>query len=229
MQLIDAAKRGDLVAIRRILSQDANAIRTRADTGETPLMAALYRGQSEAVTLLLDSGAPLDLFAASAVGSTDALVRELERPGVSVGDYAYDGWTALHLAAFFGRHNAAERLIDAGADPQAPSRNSMANTPLHAALAGRHTEVALLLIARGADVNATDAGRHTPLHIATENGLIDAVRALISAGADPHAVDADDNTPLSRAAAKNRSDIVDALNDLPSAAHEDTKARIHKD
>ena len=127
-------------------------------------------------------------------------------------DYAYDGWTALHLAAFFGRHTAAERLLDAGADPCAVSRNSLSNTPLHAALAGSHTEVALLLISRGADVNALDAGRHTPLHIAAENGLIDAVKALLDSGADAHAVDADDKTPLSRAAARNRSDVVDLLN-----------------
>jgi uncharacterized protein len=210
--LIDAARRGDLTEIRKILSQDPAAVATRADNGETPLMAALYRGHSQAVTLLLESGAPLDLFAAAATGGVEDIEREIAARAGAVNDYAYDGWTALHLAAFFGRHTAAERLLDAGADPCAMSRNSLSNTPLHAALAGSHTEVALLLISRGADVNAMDAGRHTPLHIAAENGLIDAVRALLDSGADAHAVDADDKTPLSRAAARNRSDVVDLLN-----------------
>ena len=129
--------------MRKILSQDPAAVATRADDGETPLMAALYRGHSQAVTFLLESGAPLDLFAAAATGGVEYIEREIAaRPG-AVNDYAYDGWTALHLAAFFGRHTAAERLLDAGADPCAVSRNSLSNTPLHAALAGSHTEVAL--------------------------------------------------------------------------------------
>ena len=210
--LIDAARRGDLAEIRKILAQDPAAVAARADDGETPLMAALYRGHSDAVALLLDSGAPLDLFAAAATGRLEDVEREIAaRPG-AVNDYAYDGWTALHLAAFFGRQTAAERLLDAGADPSAVSRNSLSNTPLHAALAGSHTDVALVLISRGGDVNAMDAGRHTPLHIAAENGLIDAVKALLDSGADAHAVDADDKTPLSRAAARNRSDVVDVLN-----------------
>jgi ankyrin repeat protein len=210
--LIEAAKKGDILELRRILSEDPDALGRAAGNGETPLMAALYRGHSDAVAFLLESGAPLDLFSAAAVGRADALNRELDRGALTVRDYSYDGWTPLHLAAFFGRHNAAERLLDAGADPKAVSRNSMKNTPLHAALAGRHTDVGLLLIARGSDVNAIDAGSHTPLHIAAENGLIDAVRALLANGADPHAVDGEEQTPLSRAAARNRSDVIDLLN-----------------
>ena len=210
--LIEAARRGDLAEIRKILAEDPAALAVKAENGETPLMAALYRGHAGAVALLLESGAPLDLFAAAATGGIDEIERALAEKTPSVNDYAYDGWTPLHLAAFFGRHTAAERLLDAGADPCAVSRNSLRNTPLHAALAGRHTDVAILLISRGGDVNAMDAGRHTPLHIAAENGLIDAVRSLLDSGADAHAVDADDKTPLSRAAAQNRSDVVDLLN-----------------
>jgi ankyrin repeat protein len=210
--LIEAAKRGDLAEIRKILSEDPAALGTKADNGETPLMAALYRGHTEAVTLLLESGVPLDLFAAAATGRVEDVDREIAANPSALNDYTYDGWTPLHLASFFGRHTVAERLLDAGADPCAVSRNSLRNTPLHAALAGSHTDVGILLISRGGDVNATDAGRHTPLHIAAENGLIDAVKALIDSGADAHAVDVDDKTPLSRAAARNRSDVVDLLN-----------------
>jgi ankyrin repeat protein len=72
--------------------------------------------------------------------------------------------------------------------------------------------VALLLIARGADVRVADAGGHTPLHIAAENGLLEVVKALLAQGADPLAVDGEEKTPLSRAAAKNRNDVIDAIN-----------------
>jgi ankyrin repeat protein len=86
------------------------------------------------------------------------------------------------------------------------------NTPLHAAVAGRHADVSVFLIERGADVNAIDSGRHTPLHIAAEDGQLPVVKALLTRGADPHAVDAEDKTPMSRAAARNHAAVVDALN-----------------
>jgi ankyrin repeat protein len=94
----------------------------------------------------------------------------------------------------------------------AVSRNALRNTPLHAATAGGHTDVALLLIERGADVGVADAGGHTPLHIAADAGLTPVVRALLERGADPHAVDAEDKTPLSRAAARNHAAIIDLIN-----------------
>ena len=92
------------------------------------------------------------------------------------------------------------------------SRNSLANTPLHAAVAGGHTSVSLFLIERGADVHRADAGGHTPLHIAAEAGYLPVVKALLERGSDPHAVDAEDRTPLSRAAARNHAAVVDLIN-----------------
>lgn len=43
------------------------------------------------------------------------------------------GETALHLAARYARADAAKRLLDAGADPNA--HDNMGRTPLHAAIA----------------------------------------------------------------------------------------------
>jgi ankyrin repeat protein len=62
-------------------------------------------------------------------------------------------------------------LLEAGADVHAVSRNSLTNTPLHAATAGQHTDVALVLLAHGARADAIDAGGYTPLQIATQNQL----------------------------------------------------------
>ena len=211
--MTEAAKAGDMDVVKRLLAEDPSIVKVRDDSGETPLMSALYRGHTKIVDLLIDAGAPLDACAASATGRIEALDQALAVSKTCVAQYAYDGWTPLHLASFFGHVDAAGRLLDAGADPSVKSRNSLENTPLHAATAGQHSDVALLLIARGADVHATDAARHTPLHIAAENGLEDVVRALIAAGADPHAVDAEEKTPLSRAAARNLSGIVDLIND----------------
>lgn len=211
--LTDAAKAGDIAEVNRLLAADPSLVNAREANGETPLIAALYRGHRHVVDRLIEAGASVDLFAAAATGRIDIAERELAASSDAVNQHAYDGWTPLHLAAFFGHASLAERLLAAGANPNAVSQNSLQNTPLHAATAGKHSEVALLLMARGADVHAVDSARLTPLHIAAENGLEDVVRALVAAGADAHAVDAEDKTPLSRAAARNLNRIVDLIND----------------
>lgn len=209
--LVEAVKGGNIDTARRILHGNPRLATARLPSGETALMTALYRGQRDLAEEMARTGGDLDVFAAAALGDPPSLARAVDAGRVN--DYAYDGWTPLHLAAFFGRIDAAAALADAGADLDAVSKNSMANTPLHAAAAGGHVNIALLLIDRGADVTRGDAGRHTPLHIAAENGLTDVVRALLNRGADPLAVDAQDMTPLARAAAKNRNEIIDLLNE----------------
>jgi ankyrin repeat protein len=209
--LIDAIKTGDGAAARSILRDHPECGTERLASGETALMSALYRGQRDLAVEMAAAAGTVDVFAAAALGLRDPLKQAIEAGHGN--DVAYDGWTPLHLAAFFGQRDAAERLIDAGAALDAISRNSIRNTALHAAAAGGNSAVALCLIDRGADVTIGDGGRHTPLHIAAENGLADVVRALLNRGADPLAVDAEDRTPLARAAAKNRSDIIDLLNE----------------
>jgi ankyrin repeat protein len=141
-------------------------------------MAALYRGHGDIVDALIEAGAEIDVFAAAATGRMEDLRRTVSDGTVNT--LAYDGWTPLHLAAFFGHLDAARLLLDAGADVRAVSHNSLKNTPLHAATAGRHADIALTLLAAGADPSAVDAGGYTPLQIAKQNGL-DTVVAAISA------------------------------------------------
>ncbi|HEX9367484.1 MAG TPA: ankyrin repeat domain-containing protein [Vicinamibacterales bacterium] len=168
--LIQAVKQGDVARVTAILDEAPSLASARLPDGESPVMAALYRGHHHVVTALFEAGAEVDVFAAAAVGRAGDLRRELKAPG-AVGAYSFDGWTPLHLAAFFGRLETARILLDAGADVDAVSRNSLTNTPLHAATAGKHTEVALLLLEKGAKSGAIDAGSYTPLQIATQNQL----------------------------------------------------------
>ena len=210
--IIGAAKAGDASRVEELLRERPDLASARAQNGETPLMAALYRGHHRIVELLattLEGSGGLDIFSAAATGREEALRRAL---GGGVNAFAYDGWTALHLAAFFGHRGAAEQLLAAGADVNAISTNALRNTPLHAATAGGHAELAVLLIERGAHVHTADAGAHTALHIAAESGSLPVVEALLARGADPYAVDVEEKTPISRAAARNHTTIVDLLN-----------------
>jgi ankyrin repeat protein len=174
--LIELVKAGELGKVRALLSANFLLASQRLASGESPLMAALYRGHHDIVDAVIEAGAEIDVFAAAATGRMGDLGRSAT--DATVNSYAYDGWTPLHLAAFFGNLDAARLLLDAGADVHAVSRNSLANTPLHAATAGKHGEVALLLIERGADGQAVDSGGYTPLQIATQNHLSDVVKKL---------------------------------------------------
>jgi ankyrin repeat protein len=175
--LVDLAKSGDLGKVRVMLADNFLLASQRLPNGESPLMAALYRGHHDVVAAISDAGARIDIFAAAATGRIDDLRREIAEDTVNA--YAYDGWSPLHLAAFFGHLDAARLLLGAGADVDAVSTNSLNNTPLHAATAGKHADVALMLIERGADPLKSDAGGYTALEIARQNQL-DSVVAAIS-------------------------------------------------
>ncbi len=210
-EFVKAAKDGDLDEMRRLFSAEPGVLASRGATGETALMGALYNRREAVVEWLVASGVPLDIFAAASLGDVAALA-PLTASADAVASYSYDGWTPLHLAAFFGRRAAAEALLGAGAAIDAVSRNALANTPLHAAVAGGQVDVSLMLIEAGADIHAQDAGRHTPFHLAAEAGYVPIARALFDRGADAHVVDAEDRTPLSRAVAKGHAEIVDLIN-----------------
>lgn len=178
--MIEAAKVGDLGKVRSLLADNFLLASQRLPTGETPLMAALYRGHHDVVAAIIDAGADIDVFAAAATGRVDDLRRQIAEDTINA--CAYDGWTPLHLAAFFGHLDAARVLLDAHADVAALSANSLKNTPLHAAAAAKHSDVALLLLQNGADPLIPDAGGYTPLEIARQNQLDSVVAAIQNVG-----------------------------------------------
>jgi ankyrin repeat protein len=206
---LEACKTGDEDKVRAMLDENPALASSRAPSGETPLIAALYSGHQSIVDRLVDARAPLDLCTAAALGRADVVSARLRQDPTSVHQQSYDGWTPLHLAAFFGHADVVTLLFEGGADLAAVSVNGMRNTALHAAVAGGRVEAALRLIDAGAPVNAPDGGGHTPLHIAAEGGYVPIVESLLQHHADPHAVDAEDRTPLARAAARNHTAVID--------------------
>ncbi len=138
----------------------------------------------------------LAIFAASILGDTEQLTELLTANRSLIGLLSEDGWTPLHLAAFFGKTEAARLLLNKGAIVNVRSTNQMANMPLHAAAAGRHTEVVKLLIEHGAPVNARQHGGWSPLHAAAQNGDIEMAKSLVAAGADVNARAENNQMPL---------------------------------
>jgi uncharacterized protein len=202
---IDAIKAGEFERVKAMVSAEPTLIDARSGTGDSAILTAVYHRQKEIVNLLVARGATLSLFDACAAGEFERVERLLEEnagaPGVN--DYSADGWTPLHLAAFFGHAKIAELLIAHHADVLARSRGANGNTALHAALAGNHKFVAALLIGHGADVNAADAQGWRPLHLAAANNNMEVMKQLIAQGADVNAANGEAKTALSLATEKN--------------------------
>src|SRR5262249_992743 len=148
------------------------------------LFEAIRAGDSSRVAELVEADPSLAIFAAAIQGDTEKLAALLSGNRSLVSAVSTDGWTPLHLAAFFGRGDAVGLLLNKGAQVTARSTNAMENPPLHAAAAGRHTDVIKLLLDHGASANARQHGGWTPLHAAAQSGDLESAKVLVAGGAD---------------------------------------------
>jgi uncharacterized protein len=208
---IDAIKAGEYERVKAMVSAEPALIDARGRTGETAILTAVYHRQKEIVNLLVARGATLTIFEACAAGEVERFEALMDSESSPIHQFSADGWSPLHLAAYFGHKKIAEMLIAQGADVTARSRNSTGNTPLHAALAGNHKLVAGLLLGHGADVNAADAAGWRPLHLAAANNNIDVMSALIAQGADVTAPNGEGQTALSIAQEHNHREAAALL------------------
>jgi ankyrin repeat protein len=172
--------------------------------GITPALAATAREQTSDFFRAVQMDDPgtvqsllgkVDPNSANPVGGEPALVlavREgsmrvfdvlLGYPGTKVDAPALNGNTALMMAAFKNNKPAAEALIAKGAAVNRPGW-----TPLHYAAASGDNEIARLLLAHGARIDAESSpasGRYTPLMMAAREGQQDTALFLLKQGADP--------------------------------------------
>ncbi len=124
--MLEYSSRGDVPNILKMLEMDPLLAEARDDTGLTPLMAAAYAGSEEAVMVLLEANARLDvkdnegftalMFAANA--GKIACARLLIDAGAAVNEHANDGSTPLMFAAQYGYNDVVRFLLENGADPR---------------------------------------------------------------------------------------------------------------
>jgi len=98
---------------------------------------------------------------AAAKGNIEAIKRNLSA-AANVKTQGESGITPLFVAALFGRTEAAELLIERGADVKITNGEDGA-TALHAAAFFCHAETVELLLDKGADINALNQRSETPL------------------------------------------------------------------
>jgi ankyrin repeat protein len=91
------------------------------------------------------------------------------------------------------------------------SKDSIGQTPLHWAAVGGHKDVAELLLASKANVDAKANNGVTPLHWAAVEGHKDVAELLLAHGAEVNAKYSDGYTPLHYAAANGHKDVAELL------------------
>ncbi len=216
--VLEAITANDTARARQLVEQNPDAARGAGPAGESPVLAAVYRGHTELAAFIARQR-ELTLPEAAALGDAARVRAILQRDPAAVHARSTDGWTPLHLAAFMGHPEVARILLDHGADIEAVATNGIANRPLHAALAGKESpEVLDLLLAKGADVNARAEADVTPLHLAAARGNLAYTRRLLDLAADPAARMTDGKRPAAFASERGHPEVAALLDGLTTGA-----------
>lgn len=209
--LMLAIQNRDVAAAKAALERDATQATAPLPGGISPLMFALYNGAAEIAAVLKVFREP-DVFEAAALNEALPLAKLVVADPALLTRFSVDGWTPLHLAAFFGSRDAALVLVGLGAPLGIASTNPMSNTPLDAAIAGAGGEtLAPLLLALGADPLTVGGSGVTSLHLAASRGFENLSRLLLARGADRHAKTEDGKTAIDIARERGHLATVAAL------------------
>ena len=214
-QLMQAIVGNDAFRVGALLSEEPGLMKARDAEGRTPILLALYFRQEELARLIRDRNPDPDLFEAAALGEVDLLPGLLAASPQGAKSVAPDGFGVLGLAVYFGRVEAAELLLEAGANPNTSSANAFKVRPLHSAAAHRDPETSLklarMLLDKGADPNVVQAGGWTPLHSVASQGREEITKLLVERGASLTTKSDDGRTPLDMAKAKGHNALESLL------------------
>ncbi len=175
---------------------------------------ALISGDTAWAIKLINRG--MDVNSVDAAGNT-LLMQTVNRDNQEFFDYLLkrrarintrnrNGETALSLAAYRGKLNFVQRLVDSGADV-----NLYGWPPLIYAAFNGHTAVAEYMLKKGAEVNGTTENGSTALLFAARFGHIEVVELLLLNKADPNIANERGATAIDWALKTDNTDIADLL------------------
>jgi hypothetical protein len=149
--LTQAARDGNVPAIKNLLNSGSNINEHNSSNGWTPLFWAIYYDKPDAVQILLDKGASVNI--------QDA-----------------DGNSPLMLAISQGNKKIFKLLLEKGAEVNV--KNKKQETPLSQAVYSADVELVKILICKDADVESVDAYGRNMITYAEENKYIDILELL---------------------------------------------------
>lgn len=119
------------------------------------------------------------------------------------------GFTDLHLAAYFGLENMASLLIQRYY--QSSMTDSLGRTSLIWAAFSGHKAMIKLLLDNSIDAHAKDVEGQTPMTVAASMGWVGVVNLLLEHHVDPDSRDIAGQTPFIRAAHQGHGEVVQLL------------------
>jgi ankyrin repeat protein len=203
--LVDAAKSGDLNAVRALLKSGVDPNQMAPD-GATAVHWAVHRDNLAMLNALLAAGAQPDrvtryriapLTLAAQNGNT-AIVERLLAAGANADTTSEEGQTALMTAARNGSVATMRALLARGAQVGL-TESFRGQTALMFAAGEGNTDAVRLLLEVGAKLNERSKSGYTPLLFAVRNNRMDTVRFLLERGANVNDKIADGTSALSMA------------------------------
>lgn len=177
---IDVADEGQL---RAILAKDGSLASSRSSDGVSAILFTLYLAKDDLTRALLEYEPELDLFDLAALNKYQDIAGFTENIS-DIDQLSGDGFSALHLACFFGSLEFASLLIERGANVNIHAGNMSDLRPLHSACVTGQGPIVALLLKAGAKPNVIQAGGYTPLMAAASLGNAPVVDMLLEYGAD---------------------------------------------
>lgn len=199
---------GDAVAVQNMLRVEPKLATAKNQKEQSAILLAAYYRKNDIAAILIKTGVELDIFEAAATGQTERVLSVTAKNKAIINSYSPDGFSPLLLAVFFGHQETAFALIDAGANLNMASTESMKVTPLHSAVAAKQIAIVRKLIAKGANVNARAENDLAPLHEAAANGDLEFAKLLLDNEAAINLKTKEGKTALSLARDSKHSEMV---------------------
>lgn len=210
--LLLAAKNGHTDAVALLLRNGAD-VNATDDDGMTPLMFAASEGRTEAVRLLLESGADMYALPHDRLEKNSAMELAAENGHfeamsefLKVGTDRWLRGRVLLDAVKSGCQTTLSRLLESYEDPV--EKEEAHSTALPYAAWNDKTDIVMMLLRRGVDVNVRDEpSKTTALIEAARNGSPGLVALLLEQGADPRCRDYMDESAYDCARRRRNEEI----------------------